>query len=249
MIYVANPLLTLRPFEEALDEVRPHFDAWEILIERHHGWKNRHEMKDILSTVDMEIQIHGPFNDVNTASMNDRLRQAGIEEIKKSFKIANLLDVDQVNIHPGYYSPISKFWKKATKTAIESLITLKNYAEEYGVHLTVENLPERSAAMGHQPEEMLEFLNKSGLNFCFDVGHANTSGRLEDFLDGFNPTNMHLHDNDGVSDKHWQLGEGNIDFERIFRKLNYNGPMVIEGRDIEELVASKKYLEKLLKKF
>ncbi len=246
MILASNPKFSLMPFKEALEIVKKDFEGWEFLAEKYHSWEFRDQIEEHLSTVDMEIQIHSPINDINIASINPTLRRASIKEIEKTFKLANLIDVEMVTVHPGIYSPLSIYWDKTAKTAIESLNKLRKKGEEYGVTVAMENLPEMWLALCSKPEETRDFLDETGLDFCLDVGHAYTSNSLEEFLK-FNPVNLHLHDNVGGEDKHLALGEGEIDFKMVLKSLkDYKGSYVIEGRAEDELIESKKYLEGLL---
>ncbi len=246
MILASNPKFSLMPFKEALDIVKDDFDGWEFLAEKYHSWEFSGEIKDQLSTVDMKIQIHSPMNDLNIASINPTLRRAAIEEIEKTLKLANEIDVEIVTVHPGIYSPLSIYWDKTAKTAIESLNKLKVKGEEYGVKIAMENLPEMWLALCSTPEETRDFLDETELDFCLDVGHAYTSNALDEFLE-FNPINLHLHDNLGEEDSHLALGDGEINFKYIIETLDdYNGNYVIEGRAKDELIKSKKYLEELL---
>lgn len=246
MILASNPKYSLMPFKEALDIVRKDFDGWEFLAEKYHSWEFRDQIEDHLSTVDMEIQIHSQLNDVNIASINPTLRKASINEIERTFKLANRIDVKMVTVHPGIYSPLSIYWNETAKTAIESLNKLKIKSDEYGVTVAMENLPKMWLALCSKPEETRDFLDETGLDFCLDVGHAYTSDSLDEFLE-FKPVNLHLHDNVGEEDSHLALGDGEIDFEYILDKLkSYQGNYVIEGRAKDELIKSKKYLEGLL---
>jgi sugar phosphate isomerase/epimerase len=57
---------------------------------------------------------------------------------------------------------------------------------------------------------------------------------------------MHLHDNFGEFDNHLPLGDGNINFPRIFRalkKINYTGRIILEMTKTEDILKSRKFLE------
>lgn len=248
MILAANPIYCLEPFEDVLTNIQEHFDGWEFLCEKEHGWDKREEIRDILSTTDMKIQIHAPFNDINIASMNPRMRGAAVDEIIKCFDMANILDVKMVTVHPGVLSPIGRYCKETEGFAIESLKKVKKAADEYGLTAPLENMPDLWATTCITPEDMREHLDRTGMEFCLDVGHANTADRLDDFL-SFKPVNIHLNDNIGDKDLHLPLGDGEIDFEHVINRLSdYKGNLVIEGRSMDGLVKSKKYLRDILNK-
>lgn len=246
MIFASNPKFSLDPFEESLKKVEKEFDGWEILSEKYHAWNYREEIEDALSTTNIEVQVHAPLNDINIASINEEMRKASVKEVKKSIELASTIGAEIVTVHPGLYSPLSVYWDGATDTSKKSLRELQGYAEEMGVTLALENLPEMWLSMCSTSEETRDFLKELDIEFCLDIGHANTANELDEFLD-FSPVNVHLHDNVGEDDVHLKLGDGEISFEHFLKSLtDYEGNFVIEGRNMEELVASKKYLKDLL---
>ncbi len=250
MILASNPLYCLKSFDDVFEMIQPHFKGWEFLAENEHGWDKREHIREIISTTDMHIQIHAPFNDINIASMNPRMVEASITEIEHSFKLASMLGAHMVTVHPGIYSPIGRFWDGAKARAHKSLKQLSTLAEEYGVTCALENMPNLDVTMGVTPDEIQEFIHSSKLSFCLDVGHAYTSGLLDQFLDmDVVPVNLHLHDNVGERDEHCTLGTGDIPFGSLMKKLyRYKGNYVIECRSIDSLIESKLYLEKILNK-
>jgi sugar phosphate isomerase/epimerase len=71
----------------------------------------------------------------------------------------------------------------------------------------------------------------------FDFGHANTMGKVEDFLKYTGKAHhIHIHDNRGMSDEHLALGDGTVNWPVVGKTIaaRYDGVIVIEGRSIEE---------------
>ncbi len=246
MIMASNPKFSLMPFDEALRKVEQAFEGWEILAEKYHGWKYRDEIEDALSTSDMEVQVHAPLNDINIASINPEMKKASVKEIEKSIELGSMIGADIVTVHPGLYSPLSRYWDGTIELAKDSLAELKDLSDEYGVKLAVENLPDMWLSICSKPEEMRNFLKELNLDLCLDIGHAHTADSLDRFLK-FSPINVHLHDNHGDQDKHMALGEGQIDIKNSLHSLDgYEGNLVIEGRAMKELKKSKKRLKSIL---
>ncbi len=246
MILMSNPKFSLMPFDETLKKVEKEFEGWEILAEKNHDWRHREEIKDTLSTTNLEVQVHAPLNDINIASINPEIRKASVKEIKKSMRLASMIGAEIVTVHPGLYSPLSVYWDGAIEQSKKSLKELIEYADELGVILALENLPEMWLTMCSTVEETRNFLKELDIEFCLDIGHAYIAGELDGFLD-FSPINVHLHDNLGDDDVHLKLGDGEINFKHALESLkDYKGNFVIEGRDLEELIESKKYLLNLL---
>ncbi len=247
-ILASNPRYSLMPIEKALEKIEEAFYGWEIVAEKKHGYEHKDEMIDVLSTTDMTLQLHAPLNDINIASINPTIRDASIEEVKRSLELASAVGVNVVTVHPGLYSPLAIYCDDILELSLDSLKRLKITAEDFGVKLAVENLPEMWLTLCSEPEEIKELLQNSDLGFCLDIGHAYTAGRLQDFLEfSIKPVNVHLHDNEGGDDIHLPLGDGEIDFQNILKNLkDYDGNFVIEGRGTEELRKSKKFLKRLI---
>ncbi|PIR71403.1 MAG: sugar phosphate isomerase/epimerase, partial [Candidatus Nealsonbacteria bacterium CG10_big_fil_rev_8_21_14_0_10_37_25] len=54
--------------------------------------------------------------------------------------------------------------------------------------------------------------------------------------------NIHIHDNDGSSDQHALIGEGNIDFKGLVRECKnsgYYGPFILEIFPYENVLKSR----------
>lgn len=68
------------------------------------------------------------------------------------------------------------------------------------------------------------------VSLCLDVGHAYLHPRasLEEWIDSYAPylTHVHLHDNDGVRDRHWPIGDGYIDYKRLLPRILQSAPAV-----------------------
>ncbi len=246
MIFASNPKFSLLPFKDALREVEKEFEGWEILAEKYHSWEYGEEIKEVLSNSDIKVQVHAPLNDINIASINPNIRKTSVREVKKSMEMAYMIGAQIVTVHPGLYSPLSIYWDGATDLSKKSLRALNEYAQELGITLALENLPEMWLTICSTFEETKDFLEELDIEFCLDIGHAYTVDELDKFLN-LSPVNVHLHDNLGEDDVHLKLGDGEINFEQALNSLkDYEGNLVIEGRDIEELIESKKYLKKLL---
>ena len=122
---------------------------------------------------------------------------------------------------------------------IRFLEKLVERAEGLGVTVCLENLSENAIHLAGL------FKALPALNLTLDLAHAqllseeNTSfGFMERFPDRIK--HIHIHDNRGgnspADDLHLPVGDGIVDFERIFRKLKaigYHGTMTLELRPWE----------------
>ena len=98
---------------------------------------------------------------------------------------------------------------------------------------------------------LLEAMDDPCFRHCFDVGHWNmfTTVTLEEWFEALGPfiAESHIHDNHGSADEHLPLGEGVIDFERVFGLLRQHAPnavWTIEAHSLERLERALKNIEK-----
>jgi sugar phosphate isomerase/epimerase len=155
-----------------------------------------------------------------------------MDEIKRALDIADRLPFRYLILHmglPGEEYDLCKF--DAAMTSIEHL---KIFANERGVELLLENIPNELAT----PERLREFLQYTRLNLkvCLDTGHAYmTCGVHAAFetLRGLTAS-THVHDNRHEKDDHLMPFAGEIDWSEAVRDLR-NGegrfPVLFEVRD------------------
>ncbi len=242
-IYISCATLNL----DRLEEVKTAgFDGWEVMAEGSQTLNN-----ETLSIIDLayysyelRISVHAPISDLNIASLNTPIWQETLNQIKNS--ITKLSEYATVCvIHPGYISPMANHCvDRALKKNNDALKLITNFAEDFGVQATVENMVNVNFLMGRLPEEIKNMINE-GIGFTFDVGHANTANAIDDFLN-MKIDHVHLHDNNGKDDEHLVLGKGNIDWKHVVSALKeYKGDFVIEANCFEEGALSLYYLKHL----
>lgn len=89
-------------------------------------------------------------------------------------------------------------------------------AERLGVNIAAENT-RFPAYNGY----IYKNIPSDRLTLCYDTGHEHCYTKEKNILDLFGDrlTTTHIHDNDGSSDQHHLMGEGNIDFAPVFGRL------------------------------
>jgi sugar phosphate isomerase/epimerase len=187
---------------------------------------------------------HLPFFSLNVISVNERVREDAMEQMRLAIEISKRLKLDYAVVH-------------ATGTT-EGLMTNREPHRQYlaflriagwclgtGLTLSIEN-----AMNLHEIEECsalirrLQKENSLPVAMTFDTGHANISkggkaipykkfGTMADALGSCRDVlnNIHLHNNDGTSDQHRGLLDGSADLKsciRRLRDLNYQGTISIE---------------------
>jgi sugar phosphate isomerase/epimerase len=240
--------LVTRPFDWAYGLEDMGFDGWEIVSEGQQKITRESlpDFKDIISTMGLEITVHGPFSDLNPASLNDAIWNATLAQIKQCVELS--ADFSRiVVVHPGILSPLgSQLPDQTWSRNVDALVELGRHAEEHGVTLCLENMPNMEKLLCRTPHEVFGMAESAGVGMTFDVGHSNTMGNTGDFLkEKAKFTHIHIHDNHGKKDEHLELGAGTVDWGRVLPELkDFKGMAVIEARSIEEGRRSLEYVRK-----
>jgi len=143
---------------------------------------------------------------------------------------------------------------KARDQLHSSLSELTKVAVNSGVIIGVENKQknEDRELVLHPDEhfEIVEAFRDQGVRAVLDIGHAHTVNcDLADYTRHLNDLiiELHLHDNNGISDDHLPLGAGNIDFERFFEavgSIGFAGPTILDLKNNQDLESSIGFLRK-----
>jgi sugar phosphate isomerase/epimerase len=229
------------------------YTGWEIVQEGSQCLNNKNiqNLKSIHETTGLELTLHLPFSDMNLAGLNNSIRAEVIRQMKHYLTLASNY-VNLAVVHPGYLSPYGvQVPEEAYLTNLASLREICDFAADFGILVAVENMPDFPKIFGKYPDEMVEMLDAIGshnIGFAFDVGHANTVGLIDEFLDLLKEriTHMHIHDNMGQKDEHLPLGKGTINWEKVLDGLSdYKGIYVTEVTSVEEGIESLEFLKKL----
>jgi sugar phosphate isomerase/epimerase len=193
-----------------------------------------------MDTTGIYYLCHGPREgDPNNI---DTLENIYMPKLFKIFSIMPRLKMKLLTIHL-WLDP--RFLKKRTiNHKIDMLGRLTENADEKGITISIENMSERA-------EDFFEIFDTlPSLFMTLDLGHAellseeNTSyGFLNHFPERIK--HLHIHDNNGgqspSDDLHLPVGEGRINFEKIFsqlKRIRYKGTMTLElkPKEIERCI-------------
>jgi sugar phosphate isomerase/epimerase len=200
----------------------------------------------------IEYTVHAPFADINIASPSKPLLNATLKRLKQSIANASALNAELWVFHPGIQTGISPFYPGADwKQNIESTRALHKTAEEHGVNIAIENVPEPYSFVMKSVEDFAKFYKEANLNIglVLDVGHAYLNGQIELFLRTFTDKIVHIHasDNMGEIDQHLGIGYGKINWQRFaetLKEIAYDKTVIIES--VEHVEESLRKLKQLL---
>jgi sugar phosphate isomerase/epimerase len=196
------------------------------------------KIKEVIASTHLGITVHAPYGDLNLATLNDPIWRESIKQISSCIESASEI-TDRVTIHPGYLSPLGKLMpEKVWNFQKEALRQVGKCAQEHSVLACLENMIGVKEFLCRLPEELIGMTEGiEGIGMTFDFGHANTMGKVADFLAVVHKAHhIHIHDNNGMSDEHLALGEGTILWAKVGKKIaaEYKGVIVIEGKSIDE---------------
>ena len=200
-------------------------------------------MVDELASFGMSFKdahnIFGRYLDLNCPVPEARPEM--LSRLKLTLEIIASIGIDTITIHTGnevYYPEYPlEIQFEYIKRSLDELLPV---AEKLGVTICIENI----WCQINTPERLLaikECFPTDALGFCYDAGHANLMDKGRNFPNS-NPyqvwnditpawddqilekmlphvVNCHLHDNDGISDKHRNIGNGTIDWNHIIPLL------------------------------
>lgn len=250
-IGISSPSFSLVEFEAILEPIARHFAVWELIAEYKHSLPAiKDEVRDAMNCYDMKFAVHAPFSDLNIGSVITEASQLAFQQLTAAIETTAALCLELVTFHPGHLSPLGLFMPEQVKALNKDAVRrLDKIADEHGITLALENMPKWSVALCYEARALVDAIEGTGVKLCFDLGHANTAGQIDELL-GYKHlfANVHLHDNNGDKDAHLVIGEGNIPFEKLLRELNasYNGDHIIECRKLDEGLRSKAALERML---
>jgi sugar phosphate isomerase/epimerase len=195
------------------------------------------------------ITIHAPFMDLSPGAVDTKVRAVTIERFSHIFEIAEILKPEVIVFHSGYEK-----WKYSLRIDIwleGSLITWKpliNRAVGMGLRITIENIFEDDPT---NLRLLMEEMGSENFGICFDTGHFNLFSRipLEEWLRQLKPyiIELHLHDNNRISDDHLAIGEGTFDFDTLFSTLKDKSLIyTLEAHTPEDVLKSIKRLKDYL---
>ena len=215
------------------------------------------ELREMFSGYGLTPLIHGPVYDINLASTKERIRQASVEITKDFIELARRLDSQHVVIHAGTcpQDQIPFLLDRARECATLRISKLALFANDLGVSLGLEN--KQSSADREILLTVDDHLRRTskfkhlGVFAVLDIGHAFTTGEhVTDYIHtlGNSLREIHFHDNNGETDDHLALGQGNVPLEEVvaaLRSIDFSGTSIIEMKQKEDLEASVKYLRNL----
>jgi sugar phosphate isomerase/epimerase len=176
---------------------------------------------EVLHRHDLTITLHAPFVDLSAGSTDPAIRAVTRRRFEDILRLVPVFRPRTVVAHAGYdwrrYEYFRNTWMDNSVAFWTEVAQGLNRA---GSRLMLENVYEHGPG---EIRELFERLQPCKVGWCLDCGHLTAFGRapLEEWLNVLGPFigQLHLHDNHGEKDDHLPLGQGLIDFRRLFAYL------------------------------
>lgn len=242
---------TLALFPLSLEEILDYLESIKVeYVEIIREYPCHEVDSDMVNSYNFKTSVHSPLSDVNIASLNESIRKASVKEVKDSIDLAVKIDASVVVVHPGHIAfLVREFKDELMKSSLKSLNECSIYAEDHGIKICVENMPDMEGMICKNLDELYNITQEIGSSMTLDVGHAHNMGiSIDEMIKYDNIGHIHLSDNDGSFDNHDAIGSKNIDFESLFgglKQVNFDGIYVIEVKKQDEILESINYIKKL----
>ncbi len=214
------------------------FEGFEIWTE--HAWRGRsvRQLRSQLKKVPLRYYLHAPFYDLNLSSINSRVSRFSLSEVCRGIKLAAMLRVDQMAIHPGHCSsskgsPETHWW-----IFLNALETLQRAARKRGIRLAIENMEARPKEILVRPSDFDRLFSQfsgNDIGLCLDLAHAATAGKdtADELASRFGERIFHVHLSN-VDDQrvHLPLDQGRSPVTpgiKTFLHNTFSGPLTLEG--------------------
>ena len=202
----------------------------------------------------IKLGVH-TLSAVNAAEMVPHVRDGVDRYLFGHMDACKKLGGEWIVVHAGYH--FTSDYALRRDAALERLGRLAEHGEKIGLPVLLENMNREPADaevryLGFNLEECRYFFGKLGspfLRWSFTCNHAHLVPEgIEGFLSGLDTKRIgevRVADNRGDKEQHLKPGEGNIDFNRMFKKLDslgYRGHYMLSYGTLEDMIQGREYL-------
>lgn len=200
----------------------------------------RKEVRRISEDLGVALLFHAP-EDLCLASMQKRMREAGLARLKEALDLASDVGGKCVTFHLGvgqvYWrlddnlvSLHDKYPEEVRGILRDTVAVIREHRTD-GVAPCIENAGYFGPAVVQ--EVLAETLRSDGVYLTWDIAHAHLRSRQNERQNEFflrhleSVRNAHIHDNDGSQDRHGLPGTGTVDFAYHLKILSDTSAFLI----------------------
>lgn len=166
--------------------------------------------------------LHGAFYDLKPSAFEPEVLAFARKRHRQSLDVAAAIGCDMMIVHSDFplREPEPTAKRDLTARLAAYFGALAAEAAPYGITVVIENIFDRDP---RQLTDLAYAIDAPNLGLSLDVGHAHLAAPLplDRWVWEMQPyiRHVHLHDNDGVHDRHWALGDGNIVYQSFFEAV------------------------------
>ena len=176
--------------------------------------------------------FHLPFSPFSKLEISQKeLADSTVKYFEGLIQKSADIGIDKFVIHPSGEPIAPEDRAERLKVSKESLFKLSNIAVRNGAVIAVEDLPR--TCLGNCSDEILDLISVDpALRVCFDTNHLLGENQVE-FIKkvGNKIITLHVSDYDFINERHWLPGEGQSDWNTIYKALDevgYSGVWLYE---------------------
>ena len=206
------------------------------------------------------LGMHGPYEGLDMDNKDPEVRPIVTARYLKTLEAANRVGARQMVLHSPYnlwhqnnVFSYSGYPQKRLERIHSVLGPVVQDAEARGITLVIENIQD---VRPETRREMVDSFGSDAIALSIDTGHAHLARRMSgappvDYFvrdAGAQLAHVHLQDLDGHADRHWAPGEGEIEWEAVFRALSEcpSSPhLVLELRNKPDIPKGFEHLRRL----
>ena len=224
------------------------FEAIEVFgLASHFDYRDRAAIETLAEWLeDTRLRLHsfhapiasvytgGGWRETVTIGASDEsARKRAVADMQAVLDVAAVLPYKILVVHCGVPAPYGSAAENNRASVRRSLEELAPMADERGVRIAVEVIPNQMSGPTALVELIENELELPNLGICMDVGHARLMGDVVDAIETCSGhiLTTHLHDNRGKGDDHLVPGQGVIDWDAAllsFQKVGYDGEWMFE---------------------
>ncbi len=191
--------------------------------------------------------LHGAFYDIVPFSWDGGIRRHSVYRMQQSVEIAGELGCRGVIFHTGLMPGLvegEKYRANWLSVMAQTMRTLLR--QDSGLEIYLENMFDESA---RELADLAQTIGEERFGVCLDIGHmALVSEEPEQWFKALAPHIRHFHMNDNhlKRDEHMAIGDGCIEWNRVFGLIQQYGlwdrSILLEVNGLEKIKSSMEYL-------
>ena len=217
-------------------------------------------IKRLLDGYRGRLGIHGPFWGFAIDSQDPLVRAVVTKRLLRALEACEAIGATQMVVHSPFTTwdynnlDLNPRSREALSERVHATLTeVVARAENIGCELVIENIEDKDPMAR---VELAKSFNSKAVRVSLDTGHAHYAhistgappvdyyvNAASDIL-----AHVHIHDNDGYSDRHWIPGDGTVRWQAVFRALSalsVKPRLVLEVKDTTRIRQGADYLEAL----